>query len=173
MKSVALAYHLLTFAIQIYHSASRSENEVSQSMSRNENKVSHSVSRNENIDVCPAWSRHRDFRVSVASHVPDHHSLLPTVCETCTVDNWPVHGRYRERFRVALQVHRGFHDLGFVSADVAVALFACLFEVCVRFSSSSSGSLACCAAPSACSGRGPFQRPVTGSGTGTRRKHSA
>ena len=62
-SALASAYHLSTIAIQISHSASR-----------HENKVSHSVSRNENIDVCSAWSRHREFRVSVASHVPGHHS---------------------------------------------------------------------------------------------------
>ena len=64
------ACHLLASAIQISHS-----------VSRDENKVSHSMSRNENIDVCSAWFRHRFCRVSVASHVPDHHSPLPAVCE--------------------------------------------------------------------------------------------
>ena len=63
----------------------------------------------------------------VASHVPDHRSLLPTVCETCawplrsysdlscrgrrvSADNWPVHGRFHGSFRGALPVCRGFCD---------------------------------------------------------------
>ena len=41
------AYHLLASAIQIPHSLSRNQNEVSQS-----------VSRNENIDVCSVWPQH-------------------------------------------------------------------------------------------------------------------
>ena len=46
---------------------------------------------------------------------------------------------------------------------------ACFFKVCGRLSSSRS----CRAEPSICFGRGRFQQPGTGSGTGTRRKHSA
>ena len=93
-------------------------------MSRIENRVSLSVSRNENIGVCSAWSRYRDFRVTVASHVPDHRSPLPAMCQACillpqsypglfygrrrvSVDNWPVHGRCRESSRVFLPVRRG------------------------------------------------------------------
>ena len=36
-------------------------------------------SRNENIDVCSVWSQHGDFRVTVASRVPDHHAPLPAI----------------------------------------------------------------------------------------------
>ena len=117
--------HLLTFATQISHSASRSENEVFGSMSRDENKVP----RNENIGVCSAWFRYTDFRVIVASHVPDQISLLPTSCETCTwpprsysgmsykrhrglETSWPMRGRFHESSRVALPIRQGFRDSG-------------------------------------------------------------
>ena len=40
-----------------------------------------------------------------------------------------MHGRCRESSRVALPVRRGFHGLGFVSADVALAVVARFLEV--------------------------------------------
>ena len=85
------------------------------------------ISKRERSLLVNVSGQELDFRVTVASHVPDHHSLLPTICEACTwpprsysdliygrrrvsEDNWPVHGRCRERSRVVLPVGPGFRD---------------------------------------------------------------
>ena len=83
---VAASVYLLTLAIQISYSASRNENEVFQSTSQDENKVFRSASPNEER-VSPSVSRNenRDFRVIVASHVPDHHSPPPAIRATCNL----------------------------------------------------------------------------------------
>ena len=106
---------------------SRNENKISQPVSRNENKVFHSLSRNENIDVRFVWSQNGGSCVTAVSRVPDHHSLLPAICETCT---WlprsysclfcvwqcesgadrPVHERFHESSRVAHPIQPESHD---------------------------------------------------------------
>ena len=52
-----------------------------------------------------------------------------------------------------------------VFTNVTAARVASLLKTDGRLSSSSDGSLTCCAGPSACSGRDRFQRPVTELGT--------
>ena len=83
----------------VSHPVSRNENKVSHSVFWNENKVSHLVSRNENIDVCSVWSQYGDFRVTATSRVPDHHSPLPTIWETCTWLPRSYSGLFYERHR--------------------------------------------------------------------------
>ena len=117
------AYHLLASAIQISHSMRTRF--LNQCLGTGTKFLTRS--RNESIYVCSVWSQYGDFRVAVASRVPDHHSPLPSTCETCTwlprsysglfyerhrdsEDNWPMHERCRENSRVALPIRRGFHD---------------------------------------------------------------
>ena len=152
---IAASVYLLTFTIQNSRSASRSENEACQSVSRDESK---------------------DFRVIVASHVPDHHSLLPTVCETCTwlpqsysglvygrrrvsVDSWPVHGRCRESSRVLPPVRPKFRDS-------CSSRQMWLWHLSLAFSKFAEG----CLPHEAGVPDIPYALPVTGSGTRARRK---
>ena len=78
---------------------------------------------------------------------PSRPSLLQALCEICnwplrshsdlsikrrrvSADNWPVHGRCRESFPSLCSSSSMVPRLVVISADVAVALVACFFDVC-------------------------------------------
>ena len=168
---------LFTFDVQIFRSSSRGEDKDS---------LLYDGTR---ISLCVLFDLGTETFVTVASLDPHHPLPPPAIYETCTwplrsysdlscggrrvfASKWPVHGRFQKWKLPSRSTSSScVPQLVLVLASVAAALVACLFEVCRRLSSSSDGSLTGCAVPSACSGRGRFQRPVTGSGTRTRRKH--
>ena len=136
-------------------------------------------------------SRYRDFLVTAVSLDPSHPSPLPAICETCT---W-LPRSYSDLFYARLVFLETTDQCAGAFMKVSESLCQFVEDSATRvcLSRNSSGTccslfrslwkmiflikwvkfVAYCAGPSACSGRGRFQRPVTWSGTGTRRRHSA
>ena len=76
------AYHLLSSAIQISHSVSLDVNKVSQCLGTGTRFLTRCFGTRTSTFVL-VRSQDGDFRVTVASRVPDHHAPLPAICETC------------------------------------------------------------------------------------------
>ena len=81
-------------------------------------QISLGISKQERSLLVNVSDRELDFRVTVASHVPDHHSpRLPRSYSGLfyerrrdSEDNCPVHVRSRESSRVDLPIRPGFRD---------------------------------------------------------------
>ena len=96
-----------------------------------------SASRNEYIDVRSVRSQCGDSCVAVVSRVPDHHSLLPAICETCmrvTSRAWKQSASGRvlswspSRSANSSRIPR----FVFISSDTVAALVARFFDTCTE-----------------------------------------
>ena len=146
LKIAAMAF-LLTFDVQIFRSISRSEDK---------DPLSYDGTR---TSLCVLFDLGTETFVTVASLDPSRPLPPPEIYETCTwplrsysdlscggrrvvASKWPVHGRFQKwKLPSRSASSSSVPELVLVLASVAVALVACLFEVCGRLSSSSDGSL--------------------------------